>query len=100
MVLVFGLATIDQPAPSQDSTRVCQAPPTTYSPTAVQAVRETHDTAFRTLELLLAFWLGTTDHSLPSHTSLNVWSDDPLAYHPTARQSLSETHETDRSSLV
>ena len=95
----MGLGTIDQVEPSQASIRVCQAPGATYSPTAVQAWAEMHETALSTLEISTlvvspASGVGTTDHAEPSQDSAIVFSPGPKK-RPTAMHAGPGVHETE-----
>jgi len=89
----FGLGTSDHLAPFQDSTSVLNTPALlAYSPTAVHALADAHDTHKRKAPRTewLGSGLGTTDHLLPFQDSASGLL--PMA--PTAVQMLADTHDT------
>src|SRR5215469_251878 len=89
---LFTLGTIDHLAPFHDSISVSPPPVVVVeSPTAVQAVADTHDTAERSPPARPLFGLGTIDHLVPFHDSTSVL---PVRVRrPTAVQSVADTHD-------
>ncbi len=97
----LGVRWIDQRLPSQRSANVTMAPARLLeSPTAVQTLGETHETAFRWLSPLRGrLGVRWIDQRLPSQRSANV-TEVPArpVKSPTAVQRVAETHDTPPSS--
>src|SRR3954454_2845088 len=93
-----GTACTVQLVPSQRSASGATTP-FRYSPTAVHAVAEVHDTASRALSIApLAGGLAWTAHAPPSHRSIAVgceWPGVPVAVH-----AVGEEHETAYSHVL
>jgi len=85
---------LDQLVPFQRSAIIAGSPFWLMPPTAVQAVRDGHDTPSRVFVAPVGLGVGWIDHLLPFQRSANV---GPTAYpkaYPTAVQALGDGHDT------
>ena len=98
-VEVFGLVTMDQAEPFQDSIRVWSGVAGFAKPAATQKLGLVHDTPWsRLLCEVEVFGLVTMDQAEPFQDSMRVWVTLLWAL-PTATQKLGLVHETPKSSL-